>query len=136
MISLTMCGYRLPVFDGVTIEHVMDEWYQTFHDVPAYEFSAAVDALKKVKTDTFWPATGELWAQVFEIRKARRVRASARVTEGDWGMKDEDTDTFLAMLRETKDKILGKMAMPKGAPVQEPPDHVLLEREDAKGDLA
>lgn len=127
---LRLAGYRLPVFDGVTVEDVMDEWYQTFQACGVDEFVQAIDRVKQVKRDTFWPATGEVWAQVFEVRKARRIRLQAQETGGYWQMSDENAQEFLAMLREAKRRIMAKMAMPEGEPVQELPDHVLLEHEE------
>lgn len=126
---LRVAGYRLPVFDGVKVTDVIDEWYATFGGCTEAEFAEAIDRLKKAKTDTFWPATGELWAQVFEIRKARKIRAQSVVTEGHWAMSNEDANDFLSMLRECKQRILAKMTMPHAEPQVEP-DHVLREREE------
>lgn len=117
---LRVAGYRLPVFDGVKVTDVMDEWFQTFSGCTKGEFSEAVDRLKKAKTDTFWPATGELWFHIKEIRKGQAIRKSASHVEGEWGMAD--TTEFLAMLRATRDKILRKM--PDAAP-QTPPQAVM-----------
>lgn len=135
---LRVAGYRLPTFDGVTVDDVMDEWFRTFQDVPRYEFEEAIDRLKKDKTDTFWPATGELWAHIFEIRKARRIRHQASDHGGAWAMSDDDTQNFLGVLRAARDKILGRMTMPR-AVAQVEPDHVLREQDDqdraAEGDV-
>lgn len=106
---LRVAGYRLPVFDGVTIADVIAEWYQTFGGCTKAEFAEAIDRLKKAKTDTFWPATGELWFHIKEYRKGQAIRRSAAAVEGEWAMSDEDRDQFLAMLRQTRDKILRKM---------------------------
>lgn len=43
--------------------------------------SAAVDKLKQTKTDTFWPATGELWCLIREYRKACEI-AAKRLAQG------------------------------------------------------
>lgn len=125
---LRVAGYRLPVFDGVTIEDVLDEWYATFQSCSAQEFSHAIDKLKQTKTDTFWPASGELWTHVFQYRKERRIRSQANAVEGQWQMSDADAQEFLSVLRAAKDKILGKMTMPQ-AEAQVEPDHVLLDHE-------
>lgn len=124
-----MAGYRLPVFDGVTVDNIMDEWYDTFEHCTVQEFGAAIDRLKQVKTDTFWPATGEIWFYIFEYRKRNAIRRQSEGHGGDWSMSDADAQEFLAMLRATRDKILGKMTMPH-AEAQVAPDHVLLEQED------
>lgn len=126
---LRVAGYRLPVFDGVTVKDVTDEWYSTFALCSVHEFSHAIDKLKQEKTDTFWPAAGELWVHIFQYRKERRIRRQSSEIEGAWAMSDEDAKDFLAMLRATKEKILNRMAMPRVEPQVEP-DHVLLEQED------
>lgn len=125
---LRVAGYRLPVFDGVKVNDVIEEWYATFAACSREEFADAVDRLKQTKTDTFWPATGELWFHIKEGRKARAIRRSANEHGGAWSMSEEDSEAFLALLRATKDKILGRMVMPAAA-VQAEPDHVVLERE-------
>jgi hypothetical protein len=117
---LRVAGYRLPVFDGVNIADVISEWYGTFGGCTEQEFAQAVDRLKQVKTDTFWPATGELWFYIKEVRKAHAIRRSASDHGGEWAMSEADADVFLAMLRATKDKILTKMAMPAAVPQVEP----------------
>lgn len=126
---LRIAGYRLPVFDGVKITEVIDEWYQTFQGCTASEFAEAVDRLKQAKTDTWWPATGELWTHIFEARKERRIRRQTHETGGTWQMSDEDSQEFLALLRAAKDKILGRMAMPNVEPQVEPP-HITEAREE------
>lgn len=126
---LRVAGYRLPVFDGVKVGEVIDEWYATFQSCTQVEFAEAIDRLKQQKTDTFWPATGELWFQVFEIRKARRVRRQTDDHDGAWQMSDADAKAFLEVLRATRDRILGRMTMPQAEP-QTPPDHVLLNEEE------
>lgn len=126
---LRVAGYRLPVFDGVTIEDVLDEWYATFQGCSATEFSHAIDKLKQTKPDTFWPASGELWTHIFQYRKERKIRNQANHVEGQWAMSDEDAQEFLVMLRECKNKIIEKMAMPH-AEAQVEPDHVLREQEE------
>lgn len=128
---LRVAGYRLPVFDGVNIADVIAEWYQTFGGCTKQEFAEAVDRLKKAKTDTFWPATGELWFHIKEIRKGHAIRRSAASVEGEWAMSDADRDVFLAMLRSTRDKLLRKMP---DAAAQTRPQELIdaeeLERED------
>lgn len=126
---LRVAGYRLPVFDGVKITDVIDEWYQSFQGCSVAEFSAAVDKLKQTKTDTFWPATGELWFLIKEYRKSNAIRRSAREVGGEWGMSDADAQEFLTMLRGTMRKIAKKHTMPH-AVAQVEPDHVLLEQEE------
>lgn len=117
---LRLAGYRLPVFDGVTIEDVMTEWFDTFHGCTAEEFSEAIARLKQQKTDTWWPATGEIWSHIFEVRKARRIRRQSEDVGGVWQMSEADTQAFLGVLRAARDKILGKMTMPKGVAQEEP----------------
>lgn len=126
---LRIAGYRLPVFDGVKVTDVVDEWYDTFKGCSALEFSDAIDRLKQVKTDTFWPATGELWFHVKEHRKARAIRRQTEDHGSAWAMSDEDSKEFLSVLRAARDKILGRMTMPHAEPQVEP-DHVLREQED------
>lgn len=123
---LRVAGYRLPVFDGVKVDDVIDEWFGTFGSCSLSEFSTAIDNLKRVKTDTFWPATGELWAQVYEVRKARRIRLQSQESGNSWSMSDADSEEFLAMLRECKERVIGKMTMPHAEP-QTPPQHVIDE---------
>lgn len=125
---LRVAGYRLPVFDGVTVKDVTDEWYGTFGSCSVQELAHAIDQLKRTKTDTFWPASGELWAHIYQYRKERRIRRQSENVEGEWHMSETDAQEFLSMLRATRDKIIGRMAMPKAA-VQVDPDHVLLEQE-------
>lgn len=120
---LRTAGYRLPVFDGITVDDVLTEWFGTFGGCTVNEFSAAIDKLKQVKKDTFWPSTGEIWTLVFEVRKANRIRRQSADTEGAWSMSDADAQEFLAVLRATRDKILHKMAMPKAEP-QTVPQHI------------
>lgn len=133
---LRVAGYRLPVFDGITIADVITEWYGTFGGCTVKEFSAAIDRLKQAKTDTFWPATGELWAHVYEVRKANRIRSQANRQEPDaWAMSEEETGDFLAALRACRNRIVARMAMPKvseAAGSQVEPDHVLRERESGE----
>lgn len=128
---LRMAGYRLPVFDGITVDNVLDEWFATFGGCSEREFGQAIDRLKQKKTDTFWPATGELWFHIFEIRKGDRIRRQANDHGGEWHMSDEESQAFLAMLRQTRDKILRKM--PDAAPQTRPQgmlDDEALARED------
>lgn len=126
---LRVAGYRLPLFDGVTVDNVLDEWYATFAKCSVNEFSHAIDKLKQTKTDTFWPASGELWTHIFQYRKECRIRNQAAYVEGSWSMSQEDAHEFLEMLRECKKRILSKMTMPH-AEAQVEPDHVLLEQEE------
>lgn len=126
---LRVAGYRLPVFDGVNVKDVTDEWYGTFQSCSVGEFAHAIDKLKQTKTDTFWPSSGELWTHIFQYRKERRIRNQANEIEGAWSMSEADAQEFLAMLRATRDKILGRMTMPHAEPQVEP-DHVLLEQEE------
>jgi hypothetical protein len=127
---LRIAGYRLPLMDGVTVDDVLAEWYGTFGECSREEFSEAIDRLKREKTDTFWPAAGELWAHVYEVRKARRIRMQSRRDEtGVWAMSDADTQEFLSLLREARDKILRKM--PHAEP-QTAPQHVQDEMDRAE----
>lgn len=113
---LRVCGYRLPVFTDATIDDVLTEWYATFKDCSGQEFSEAIDRLKREKTDTFWPATGELWAQIADVRKARRIRLQSRESgHGGPEMSDEMRQEFLKDFREFKERMLGK-SMPDAAP--------------------
>jgi hypothetical protein len=127
---LRVAGYRLPVFDGVKVTEVIDEWYDTFRSCTPKEFAAAVDRLKETKTDTFWPATGEIWSHIKEHRKLHALRRQANEHGTEWAMSDEDAQEFLAAFRAAKDKILGKMTMPNSEAHVEP-DHVQREREES-----
>lgn len=130
---LRVAGYRLPVFDGVTVKDVTDEWYGTFANCSAEEFAQAIDRLKQRKTDTFWPATGELWAHIFEIRKARRIRAQVGESH-EWPETPATVRQELAgMFRGFAQQLAAKMTIPE-APVQVAPDHVLLEQEERDRD--
>lgn len=125
---LRLAGYRLPLFDGVTIEDVMSEWYDTFSNCTAEEFSQAIDRLKQQKTDTWWPATGEIWAQVFEVRKARKVRASMD-DHGEFPETPAEVRAQLAAgFREFAAQLSQRMRMPQVEPQAEP-EHVIEERE-------
>lgn len=126
---LRIAGYRLPVFDGVKVTDVVDEWYGTFGSCSVQEFAHAIDKLKQTKTDTFWPASGEIWTHIFQYRKERRIRSQANEVGHEWSMSDADAQDFLAMLRECKAKVLAKMTMPHAEPQAEP-DHVLIEQEE------
>jgi hypothetical protein len=125
---LRIAGYRLPVFDGVKVGEVVDEWYGTFGSCSVAEFSYAIEKLKETKTDTWWPATGELWFLVKAYRKEQAIRRSANNVGGQWSMSEEESKEFLAVLRTTRDKILGRMTMPHAEP-QVAPDHVLEQEE-------
>jgi hypothetical protein len=126
---LRIAGYRLPVFDGVKVGEVVDEWYGTFGSCSVAEFSHAIEKLKQTKTDTWWPATGELWTHIFQYRKERKIRSQANDGGHSWSMSDEDVNEFLAVFRECKQRVLAKMTMPHAEPQVEP-DHVLLEQEE------
>ena len=132
---LRVAGYRLPVFEGVTVKDVVDEWYGTFGSCSVEEFSHAIDKLKQTKTDTFWPATGELWTHIFFIRKERRIRRQAEEPGHEWSMSDADRDAFLTMLRETMRKIAAKHTMPHAEPQVEP-QHVQDARDRADEESA
>lgn len=136
---LRVAGYRLPVFDGVTIADVITEWYGTFGNCSEAEFSEAIDRLKQSKTDTFWPATGELWAHVYELRKARRIRLQAAQPDYQDGRSPVQRQELAEMFRGFAKTLSQRMAMkaePSDAQVE--PDHVLIDQEDqdraAKGD--
>lgn len=128
---LRVSGYRLPVFDGVTIEDVMAEWYTTFGACSVEEFSSAIDTLKQVKTDTFWPATGEIWTHVLRYRKERRIRLQAQSGQhiGGKELSDAQRREMAGMFREFAQKLGARMTMPK-AEAQTVPDHVQLEHEE------
>jgi hypothetical protein len=132
---LRVAGYRLPVFDGVKVDDVLDEWFGTFGGCTVQEFSQAIDRLKEAKTDTFWPSTGELWTQVHRVRKERRIRRQTDDHGKEWAMSDEDANEFLEVLRQCKDKILGRMAMPHAEPQVEP-QHVIDEQARREEDEA
>ena len=130
---LRVAGYRLPVFTDITITDVITEWYGTFGNCSLEEFSEAIDKLKQSKTDTFWPATGEIWAHVFEIRKARRIRLQAMQPDPEDAIPQTTRQELAGMFREFAKTLSQRMAM-KGVPgdVQEVPDHELLAEEDRK----
>lgn len=140
---LRVAGYRLPVFDGITIADVIAEWYGTFGSCSKEEFSEAIDRLKKDKTDTFWPATGELWAHVYEFRKARRIRLQAQSPDyDDRPLTPEQSQEFVSMFRQFQKQLVKKMAMPHAEPQQAPQaaiDAELIAEEDrehaAKGEV-
>lgn len=129
---LRVAGYRLPVFDGISVKDVIDEWYGTFGACTVQEFSQAIDRLKQVKTDTFWPATGELWTLVFEVRKARRIRLQAQQPDYERTLTPEQSREFLTQFQEFKKALVAKMTMPHAEP-QTVPDHVLIEDEERSG---
>lgn len=126
---LRVAGYRLPVFDGATIKDVIDEWYGTFEACSVTEFSHAIDCLKRTKTDTFWPASGELWMHILQHRKERRIRAEANSVGIGTSLTAEQRKEFLKSFREFRQALLAKMAMPHAEPQVEP-DHVILEQEE------
>lgn len=132
---LRVAGYRLPVFDGITIADVITEWYGTFGNCSVAEFSEAIDRLKQSKTDTFWPATGELWAEVYEIRKARRIRLQAVQPDYADTIPNERRQELAGMFRDFAKTLAGRMAM-KGHPsdVQAEPEHVAIDEEDRKSE--
>jgi len=126
---LRVSGYRLPVFDGVTIEDVMAEWFGTFGSCTTEEFSGAVDRLKETKTDTFWPATGEIWTHIRQLRKERRIRIQSQHPGYENKLTDAQAQEFLSDFRQFQKKLVAKMTMPH-AEVQTAPDHVQREEED------
>lgn len=88
----------------------------------------AIDRLKQHKTDTWWPATGEIWAHIFEIRKARKVRASMD-DHGEFPETPADVRAQLAAgFREFAQKLSQRMTMPHAGPQVEP-EHVIEDRE-------
>lgn len=126
---LRVAGYRLPVFDGVKVTEVIDEWYATFGGCSLEEFSAAIDRLKQQKTDTWWPATGEIWSHIFEIRKARRIRNSVNESH-EWPETGPNLRQQLAAdFREFARKLSQQMTMPHAEP-QVPPQHVTEDEEE------
>jgi len=127
---LLAAGYRLPAFDGITIKDVIDEWFGTFGPCSVGEFSQTVDRLKQRKTDTFWPATGEIWQLILEVRKDRYIRKQSQDPGPVWGMSDADTREFLSELRACQKRIIAKQAMPHAEP-QVKPDH---SRDDEAGE--
>lgn len=108
---LRVAGYRLPIFDGVTVKDVTDEWYATFGSCSVTELSHAIDRLKQTKTDTFWPASGELWEHIFQYRKERRIRSEINQSGPSWEMSEAEAQEFLRVFRAAKEKILRKMSM-------------------------
>jgi len=118
---LRVAGYRLPVSDGVTVDDVMDEWFKTFQGCTSRELSEAIDRLKKEKTDTFWPATGQLWFHIKDVRKGDAIRRQASEHTGEWAMSEEDTQEFLSILRAARDRIVRKMP---NAEAQVRPQHI------------
>lgn len=135
---LRVSGYRLPVWEGVTVEDVLNEWYATFGACSVDEFSSAIDTLKQVKTDTFWPATGEIWTHVLRYRKERRIRLQAQSGThiGGKELSDSQRKEMAGMFRDFAQKLGARMTMPQ-AEAQTVPDHVQLEYEEqdkASGD--
>lgn len=126
---LRIAGYRLPVFDGVTVKDVVDEWYATFGSCSVSEFSHAINCLKQTKTDTFWPASGELWTHIRQYRKERRIRAEANAPSVEDGLSAEQRQAFLESFREFRDSLMAKMSMPH-AEAQVEPDEVLRDQEE------
>jgi hypothetical protein len=132
---LRVAGYRLPVFDGVSVKDVTDEWYGTFGNCSADEFSQAIDRLKQSKTDTFWPATGELWQHVFEVRKARRIRLQAMQADPVDTVPQTQRQELAAMFRGFAQQLSQRMSMPKVSEAvgqQEAADEALRDEEDLK----
>ena len=132
---LRVSGYRLPVFDGITVKDVTEEWFRTFGQCSAEEFSQAIDRLKQTKTDTFWPATGEIWQHVFEVRKARRIRQQMAMPEAGAETPAQVRQELAGMFRDFASKLSQRMSMPKAnVPEQVEPDDVLLERENREAE--
>jgi hypothetical protein len=135
---LRTAGYRLPVWDGITVDDVLAEWFDTFGSCSLAEFSAAIDKLKQVKTDTFWPATGEIWTHVFEYRKERRIRLQVESGMHYTGvdLTPEQRQEMASMFREFTKGLSQRMAMPKAEPQtvpQEITDAEEIAREDHEG---
>jgi hypothetical protein len=132
---LRVAGYRLPVFQpGESVSDLTAEWYGTFGACTKDEFAYAIDELKKAKTDTWWPAPGELWAHVFEYRKGRRLRLQQQMPgdDGD-GLTPAQRQELAAHFRDFARRLSAKMAMPKvseGLARQDVPDEVLQEIEE------
>ncbi len=130
---LRVAGYRLPISDGVTVDDVLAEWFQTFGGCTVREFAEAIDRLKKSKADTFWPAPGELWAHVFEIRKAHRIRLQTANPDFGQDISPDVRSEMAAAFREFAAHLSQKMAM-RHAPAQTRPQDVedaeQLERDD------
>lgn len=132
---LRVAGYRLPVFDGVKVNDVIEEWYGTFGSCSHEEFSQAIDRLKQQKTDTWWPATGELWQHIFEVRKARKIRQSMTTPEYGSETPQQVRQELAGMFRQFAQTLSQKMAMPKVSESigqQAAADHALREDEDLK----
>lgn len=120
---LRVAGYRLPVFDGVTVADVVAEWFDTFKGCTVEEFSEAIDRLKQHKTDTWWPATGEIWALVFDVRKARALRNQCDSSTAEWPAVGPDIRQQLAAeFRDFAHRLSQKMTMPNAAPQVTPDD--------------
>jgi hypothetical protein len=118
---LRIAGYRLPVFDGITIKDVIDEWYSTFASCSVEDFSAAIDKLKQTKTDTWWPATGEIWALVFEVRHARAIRSQHDSSMTEWPEIPVDVrEQLAAKFRDFAASLGRRMAMPDAEPQVKP----------------
>lgn len=130
---LRVAGYRLPVWDDVKVDEVMAEWYATFGNCSVEEFSSAIDTLKQVKTDTFWPATGEIWTHVLRYRKERRIRLQAQ-SGGEYHypeLSSSQRKEMAGMFREFAQKLGQRMTMPKVESAdQVEPDHVIRQHEE------
>lgn len=131
---LRVAGYRLPAFlPGESVKDLTDEWFKTFGACAREEFAHAIDELKKAKTDTFWPAPGELWFHIFELRKARKIRASLEMPEYGDTTPQQVRQELAGMFRAFATQLSQRMAMPKVSEAvgqQEAPDHVLREQEE------
>ena len=79
---LVISGYRLP--PDMPEDAVMAEWYDTFAPERADDLAESITALKRMKSDTFWPSIGEVSQGVMECKKAR-ARSADRVN-GSCGM--------------------------------------------------
>jgi hypothetical protein len=118
---LRVAGYRLPVFQpGESVKDLTDEWFGTFGACTKDEFAYAIDELKKAKTDTWWPAPGELWAHVFEYRKGRRLRMQTDVADDRDALTQAQRNELAAHFRDFARRLSAKMTMPRAVAQVEP----------------
>jgi len=97
---MTKAGYRLP--EGFSVTDIMDEWFDTFQHCQVAEFAAAIDRLKRTKTDTFWPAIGALYQDV----QAQRHAHYAGLPSREYPMaSDEQWKAAAAMWRDVGIKL-------------------------------
>lgn len=108
---LRLAGYRLQLPEGAAIQAVLAEWYPTFAECYVEDLAVAIDRVKQTKTDTFWPAIGEVYQHILDVRKERARRNSER--DYDYPeVPEAERQAGLAYLKEAMKAIQQKHRMP------------------------